>query len=890
MLWLEAWAGLQSAKGELAKGSGASSNIQVTGRTATDSFVVLTVTLQVQHSQKPVTFNDADVVYLREAGSSAAQPKCVLAKVDAYKFDGARKLDRLTLRCCLQSDTQGMTSLLTGGATLEMGKLFSLTTLHREYEALQVVQYYNLLPSILLAKCSIRETVPESDIRQVEGDYGVNRPQAEAILSALKAEQGFNLIQGPPGTGKTKTICSLVAHFIQTRIDAAVPIRAGQAGAGANIKKKILLCAPSNAAVDEVARRVFEGVQLKNGKIVKPSVVRLGRDEAMNNSVKSFSLESIVERKLASTGGSASQSDASDDVSQVQSEIRSLSDERNMKRAELENARLTKMNDKIIQQLDSEVRAMTVRRMDLMNRLDEVKDKRQTVHRQHNADRKRIEQDVLAEADVVCATLGGAGHNLLCDLPFDFETVVIDEAAQAVEMDTLIPLRYGCQRCILVGDPNQLPPTVISQEAEKLRYSRSLFVRLFNNPNNYSYLLSIQYRMHPTISKFPSTEFYESKLIDGPGMATLTAKQWHKDSLLGPFRFFNCANSREASGRGMSLINREEALMAAAIYERLRKEALRLGNQSMDGRVGVISMYKEQIFELKRAFEGIYGKGIDSVVDFNTVDGFQGQEKDAIILSCVRSNGIGFLSDFRRVNVAITRAKSNLFIIGNSDNLERAGQGTIWPRLIGMAKAQNCFMNVTREMFQRPAFAQAPAPAPRASPTKSINGTAGPSQAVSKATSPVKRKASATFSPLDVAAKTVNKRPHLAETAATKSGQNGNSSPRSLPTGPVSMRPRPHPYNESFSSNPRQNAHSPRPANVSRPPGRPPARPAQLAATKKPVPILPPGEVANAPRPPPRPAQLYRPPRFSSQEGPSDKAKSSLFMPKSNRPGKPRKG
>lgn len=897
MLWLEAWAELQSAKGELQKGSNATSSVHVAGRTATDSFVVLAATLQVQHGTKPITYNDADIVFLREAGTSSTsvRPKCILAKVDAYKFDASRKADRLTLRCCIQHDTQGMNSLLAGGASLEMGKLFSLTTLHREYEALQVMQYYNLVPSILMARCSVREVIAESDIRHVEADYGVNRPQAEAILASLKAEQGFNLIQGPPGTGKTKTICSLVAHFIQTRKDAAVPIRAGQAGAGSVIKKKILLCAPSNAAVDEVARRVHEGVKLKNGKIIKPSVVRLGREEAMNISVKGFSLESVVERKLASSGTS-SQPDATDDVATVQAEIRRLADERNTKRAELENARLTKMNEKIISQLDSEVKGLSSRRLDMMARLDEVKDKRQTVHRQHTADRKRIEQDVLAEADVVCATLGGAGHNLLCDLPFDFETVVIDEAAQAVEMDTLIPLRYGCQRCILVGDPNQLPPTVISQEAEKLRYSKSLFVRLFYNPSNYSNLLSIQYRMHPTISKFPSTEFYEGKLTDGPEMARLTAKPWHRDPLLGPFRFFHCANSREASGRGNSLINREEALLAAAVYERLRKEALRLGNYSMDGKVGVISMYKEQIFELKRAFESIYGKGIDNVVDFNTVDGFQGQEKDAIILSCVRSNGLGFLSDFRRVNVAITRAKANLFVIGNADNLERSGKGTIWPGLIQTARAQECYMTVTRDMFQRPGVAPSPAPLPAHLPA--TNGVAGPSPPCEKAVSPVKRKASATFSPLDVAPKANNnnKRLHLDESAAKAKQQNGRSithqttslAARSHIT-PSAARPRPP---ASSASRPPTLLH--RPSSMQRPAGQASSRQGQATAVKRPVPILPPGQVANAPRPPPRPVELnrapYRPPRYSSQEGPSEKAKSSLFMPKPNRQNKHRKG
>lgn len=921
LLCLEAWGQFQSAKAEVGRAGSIHSagTITVSGRSFTDNFVVLNVKLRIQRQKEQrfnERFNEADVVYIRETGVTMASPKCILAKVDTFKFDPSRKEDTLNLRCFLQHDTQGMSSTLTVGATLEMGKLFTLTTLHREYEALQVMQYYNLLPSILMARCAVRETLSESEIRQAEADYGVNQPQAEAILGSLKAEQGFNLIQGPPGTGKTKTICSLVAHFIQTRQAPAVAVRPGQVGTGIGVKKKILLCAPSNAAVDEVARRVHEGVTLKNGRTIKPVVVRLGKEEAMNNSVKNFSLESRVERKMASTSSyGSSQPDEANDFVKMQTEIRRLKDERDAKLAELENARLTKMNEKVITQLDAQVRSITVRRNDLRGRLDEVKDKTQTVYRQQTADRKRIELDVLAEADVVCSTLGGAGHNLLCDLPFDFETVVIDEAAQAVEMDTLIPLRYGCQRCILVGDPNQLPPTVISQEAEKLQYSRSLFVRLFDNPANHSNLLSIQYRMHPTISKFPSVEFYGGKLIDGPGMTRLTAKPYHRDTLLAPFRFFNCKGGKEVSGKGMSLINREEANMAAAIYERLRKEAVCSGNLSVDGKVGVISMYKEQIFELRRAFEKIYGQGIDSVVDFNTVDGFQGQEKDTIILSCVRTDGIGFLNDFRRVNVAITRAKSNLFIIGNAGNLERAGKDTIWPRLIEMSRKEGCFMDVTTDIFRRPASIPAPKPV-TARPTAPNGIVASPSTNGNLATSPItptparspaKRKMSSTFNPLDVMGS--NKRPHLNGGNSSTTNKANGVSERSTASAQSSTRP-PAPPPQARPPGPPPQAPQARPPAIQAP-VRPPVRPSvpvrphpSLTAgirnrpipprPTKPinaVPIHPPGPVANIPRPAPRPAVLYprpsiRPPVFSSQEGPSEKAKSSLFVKKSIRPNK----
>ncbi|UZJ56809.1 hypothetical protein CBS101457_006129 [Exobasidium rhododendri] len=966
MLLLEAWSEFVGAREQLSRGGGdiVKVNATITARSAVDSFVILNATMEATKFFKANPFSESDIVYVRErqTSSTGKSLKTILAKVDMFKFDP--KGHRLTLRCCLENDKQGMTSILVSGTQLEVGKMFSLVTIHREYDALQVVQYYDLIPSILQARCSSREKFSEEEVRVAQADYGVNQPQAEAIVSAFKAEQGFNLIQGPPGTGKTKTICSLVAHFIQTRKAPAVPIRAGAAGNSLGVTKKILLCAPSNAAVDEVAKRVHEGVRLKNGNIVKPAIVRLGREEAMNVSVKSFSLDALVERRLAKPSTSNSHVGGDDDVKDVDSIhrlIRELKEKKDVKRAELENARASSMNSKIIAQLSTELQSLSSTRLDLMEKLDVVKDQKQTVDRQQNADRKRTEQSILSACDVICSTLGGAGHKAIADLPFDFETVIIDEAAQAVELDTLIPLRYGCQRCILVGDPNQLPPTVLSQEAEKLNYSKSLFVRLFNNPANHVNLLSIQYRMNPGISKFPSREFYDGKLTDGPGMAALTQKPWHQDPLLAPFRFFDCRRSQEANGRGTSLINREEAQMAAAIYGRLRREAGRFGDQSVLGKVGVVTMYKEQVFELKRAFKGRFGAGIDEVVDFNTVDGFQGQEKEAIILSCVRSHGIGFLNDYRRVNVAITRAKSNLFIIGLASNLEKSGG--IWPKFIDMARKEDCFMTVTTEMFQRPAAAvQAPTrPKAPVSPSPIPTNPEIQSKNQRKKARKAKRKAEEDSMAIGVEAPPA-KRAHLEEqtSAAAKAQKPPINRPpptsrvaplRPLPTEPSaalsatldSSAPRPsaasaatlnsggprpsaapattlnggaaRPLPPSSSQPSRSSAPSARAFQAPAPPPvrphgyvdiprRPPQhtnrpsqpfpRPAAKANNSVGVPILPPGPVANLPRQTTRPVQLrlppvHRMPVFSSQQGPSEKAKSSLFMPKSNRPVRPKK-
>ena len=155
---------------------------------------------------------------------------------------------------------------------------------------------------------------------------------------------------------------------------------------------------------------------------------------------------------------------------------------------------------------------------------------------------------------------------------------------------------------------------------------------------------SIQYRMHPEISLLPSRVFYQGKLLDGPSMDVKTKQPWHSQDRFGPYKFFNVAGQEEV-GRSHSLINRSECQIAVALYARLCQEFSKF---DFDFRVGVISMYRAQIDVLKRAFVQRFGQDIIGKILFHTVDGFQGQEKDVIILSCVRAGpglqNIGFLA------------------------------------------------------------------------------------------------------------------------------------------------------------------------------------------------------------------------------------------------------
>lgn len=151
--------------------------------------------------------------------------------------------------------------------------------------------------------------------------------------------------------------------------------------------------------------------------------------------------------------------------------------------------------------------------------------------------------------------------------------------------------------------------------------------------------------MHPEISVLPSRLFYSSRLLDGDDMAVKTRKPWHNHTKFGPYKFYNIAKGVEQQDKFHSYYNRTEADVAIALYNRLRVE---FSSFDFEFKIGIVTMYRAQVVNLRRAFEARFGQELAGTVDFNTVDGFQGQEKDIIILSCVRAGpgvqSVGFLA------------------------------------------------------------------------------------------------------------------------------------------------------------------------------------------------------------------------------------------------------
>ena len=272
-------------------------------------------------------------------------------------------------------------------------------------------------------------------------------------------------------------------------------------------------------------------------------------------------------------------------------------------------------------------------------------------------------------------------------MDIEFETVIIDEAAQSIEISSLIPLKYGCTKCILVGDPKQLPPTVLSGMGAKFGYEKSLFVRMQENFPDRIHLLDTQYRMHPEISHFPSKSFYDSKLIDGPGLTEIRRQPWHSKQLLGPYQFFDVKGM--ASRAGTSMVNMVEIEVALQLYARLKSE---FPGYDFKNKIGMITPYKGQLKALQAALVRKYGEEILADIDTNTTDAYQGREAEIIIFSCVRANtgGIGFLNDIRRMNVGLTRAKSSMWVLGDSRALEK---GEFWEKLLVDARDRKRYVD-----------------------------------------------------------------------------------------------------------------------------------------------------------------------------------------------------
>ena len=290
----------------------------------------------------------------------------------------------------------------------------------------------------------------------------------------------------------------------------------------------------------------------------------------------------------------------------------------------------------------------------------------------------RINNDIFGQARVIASTLVGAGHRLLDGKKFG--TLFIDEAAQALEAACWIPIRRA-SRVILAGDHCQLPPTVKSLEAMKGGLGTTLMERIVKNKPECVSLLQVQYRMNDEIMQFSSDYFYHGQMKSAPEVAHRLIHEGDAPILWFDTSSINLGEDEKNDfreqfiGESFGRVNKGEANLTISLlqiyFQRIGKQ--RILDDRID--VGIISPYRAQVQYLKRLIKKrTFFKPFRHLISVNTVDGFQGQERDVILISLVRANDagqIGFLRDLRRMNVAITRARMKLFILGDAPTLTR---------------------------------------------------------------------------------------------------------------------------------------------------------------------------------------------------------------------------
>lgn len=439
----------------------------------------------------------------------------------------------------------------------------------------------------------------------------LNFSQTSAVRSVL--EQPLSLIQGPPGTGKTTTSATIVYHLV--RLTAS----------------QVLVCAPSNVAVDQLA----ESLERTGLRVVR--LCAKSRESAPS-AVDHIALHTLV-------------------------------------------------------------RALKTPDQQELHKLQQLKDEQGELiasdERKYRRLKSKAERLILQEADVICTTCVGAGDPRLGNLRF--RQVLIDEATQAMEAECVIPLVLGAKQLILVGDHRQLGPTVISKQAAKAGSARSLFDRL-QLLGARPVRLEVQYRMHPFLSQFPSNAFYDGMLQNGVSSAerSVTTAEFPWPDPSKPTFFYVSSSPEEISPSGTSFLNRGEASMV----EKIVTHFLHAG--AAPSQIGVITPYEGQ-----RTYTTSYMQRCGSLptqlykeIEVASVDSFQGREKDFIILSCVRSNnaqGIGFLSDPRRLNVALTRARYGVMLLGNPRVLST---NKLWHALIKHYQAHSLLVTGPLEELQ----------------------------------------------------------------------------------------------------------------------------------------------------------------------------------------------
>ncbi|ORX71599.1 hypothetical protein DL89DRAFT_129430 [Linderina pennispora] len=772
LLLLECWAQFQRAKEETAASEPSEATLQ--SRMCVDEFQDITFEMAIADMDDVA---DHDVLVLTESMSREKRYAKGITAVglsgqigrqgDAGSTANPALLNRPTILGKVQSRVFGRDNVQVVVRVFMQGvrlaqflnklvlksvwvfiKLYGLTPMHREYAALRSLPYLDrqLVQEILVPRPVRHQMLGKLDVEKCMRMHALNQPQAEAVVAAVNRSNGFTLIQGPPGTGKTKTILGLAGALIsqakkQLSDDYKPYTPAGpdaEAPPTAKKNNKLLICAPSNAAVDEIVKRLKQGIRDDTGKTFFPSVVRVGMSDSVSSTVRDTTLDFLLDKALNSYGGvngtkgtagdendiSAAQDALLTSVSghrgsdgrvvdmaarakvarasavETQRSLRKRLDDVNVRRRELDQRMQTidPSNMAEMREFRQKFGKLNEEKKRVCAQLDSERERGREAARTIDSTKHKIRLQILQTTDILCCTLSGSGHDMMASIQCSFDTC---------------HYRRGCaERRAGVPDPAQVRlPAVHSWSEIRTSCHRRYCRRLRCSTCTTRACLSGSRRTAPSrsICSASSTACTPRSRGSRPCSSTTPSSRtvlgWLRSRLR---RGTPAASSRHSASSISARVRRSRAsrtrcstwprrALQCSLVQHL---CISFPSLPMKQTIGVITPYKQQKSTLVRQFQSCFGQAVTDAIEFNTVDGFQGQEKDIIIFSCVRAggSGVGFLADERRMNVGLTRARKSMFVLGNSDLLVVS---PLWRKLIDDAKQRSLLLDCKLPLFGR---------------------------------------------------------------------------------------------------------------------------------------------------------------------------------------------
>ncbi|CAF4773373.1 unnamed protein product [Rotaria sp. Silwood1] len=514
------------------------------------------------------------------------------------------------------------------------------------------------------------------------------------------------MCQGPPGTGKSQTITGIVRALLQSTLSSSTANEQSPtiSSSGTSKKKiKILICCPSNGGCNEIVRRLIDVFARKTtdantdqtASKLPFKLIRCARGGGVSRDIENLSLDVLAQKRLEEVLNTGGQNEAIErNLANKEKQKKQLLERIEDEKKKLQTTSATNQTSEELKDLELNLKEITASILKLQQTC------RKTMPEAARRQREReIKLELLQDADICVSTLNYVGNSIfdifspfatntqlnknekLKNLPTPssssstvstlFNCLIIDEAGQCIEIDNYIPLRLGMNRIILVGDPEQLPATILSRRALEAGLNQSLFERLYKlfkyDLNNPIRMLNIQYRMHDEICKFPSMHIYRSKL-----KTDKLTNQKRKKFLLKPYMILDVINGQDqVDSVTQSYGNPFEANIVACLVHFINERAKVPFSQ-----IGIITPYNYQVklIEQRLMQQNLH----QHKIEIGTVDAFQGRQKDVIILSCVRATqitdatttvGIGFVANRQRLNVSLTRAKYAMYILGHMNSL-----------------------------------------------------------------------------------------------------------------------------------------------------------------------------------------------------------------------------